>query len=145
MYVMLLQNHGRQIALMAAISVLLLPLTILVIPLIVLRLPEDYFASKRRHPVRRNHRHLGLIAGLVLKNAVGLLLLVAGVVMLVTPGQGLLTILAGLILMDFPGKYRFERFLVTRRPVWKAMNWLRCRYGRRPFFPPDVRMSRSSC
>jgi hypothetical protein len=69
-------------------------------------------------------------ATLVVKNVIGAVLLVAGLVMLVVPGQGLLTIAVGLMLVDFPGKFRLERWLATRRPVWKAINWLRARAGR---------------
>ena len=56
--------------------------------------------------------------------------------MLVTPGQGLLTLLAGLLLMNFPGKYQLERWLVSRRGVLTALNWLRRRSGQVPFDPP---------
>jgi hypothetical protein len=53
-----------------------------------------------------------------------------GVAMLVLPGQGVLTIITGLLLLDFPGKYRFERWLVRRGPVLRGVNWLRDRAGR---------------
>jgi hypothetical protein len=67
---------------------------------------------------------------LVAKSTLGILLLFSGIVMLVAPGQGLLTIVAGLILVEFPAKYRLEQWLVTRRHVWHAINWLRKRAGR---------------
>jgi hypothetical protein len=73
----------------------------------------------------------------VLKNALGIVLVVAGLVMLIVPGQGLLTIAVGLMLIDFPGKYRLERWLATRRPVWRSINWLRKRAGRAPLSRPD--------
>ena len=41
-----------------------------------------------------------------LRNAVGLVLVTAGLAMLVLPGQGIITLLVGIILMDFPGKHR---------------------------------------
>ena len=56
--------------------------------------------------------------------------------MLVAPGQGLLTLAAALVLLDFPGKYRLERRLVTQKPVWKSINWLRRRAGREPLERP---------
>jgi len=76
-----------------------------------------------------------LVLGL-LKNLLGALLVVMGLVMLVTPGQGLLTLLAGLLLMNFPGKYRMERWLVLRPGVMRALNWLRQRQGHAPFDRP---------
>jgi hypothetical protein len=68
---------------------------------------------------------------LVAKNLLGIVLLVAGVLMLVAPGQGLLTIAMGIVLIDFPGKFRLERWVVTRPNVWRTLNWLR-RRARRP-------------
>ncbi len=59
------------------------------------------------------------------------MLVLAGIAMLVLPGQGVLTIVVGLVLMNFPGKYRLERWMATRRPIWKSLNWLR-RKARRP-------------
>jgi hypothetical protein len=57
--------------------------------------------------------------------------------MLVTPGQGILTILVGLLLMNFPGKYRVERWLVTRPGVLRSLNRLRKRRGEPPFQVPE--------
>jgi len=70
------------------------------------------------------------------KNLLGVLLVIAGLAMLVMPGQGLLTIVAGVLLIDFPGKYCLERWLVTRKTVWRSINWLRKRAGRKPLLSP---------
>ena len=67
---------------------------------------------------------------LITKNLLGIVLLIAGLAMLLVPGQGLLTIVVGMLLIDFPGKFRVERWLVTRRQVWRSINWLRKRAGR---------------
>jgi hypothetical protein len=45
----------------------------------------------------------------ILENSAGIILIVAGLVMLFVLGQGILTLPAGLILMEFAGKYRCER------------------------------------
>jgi hypothetical protein len=58
--------------------------------------------------------------------------MLAGVAMLVLPGQGLLTLLMGFLLVDFPGKYRLERWLFARPIVRRPINWLRHRAGRVP-------------
>jgi hypothetical protein len=34
--------------------------------------------------------------------------------------------------MDFPGKFHVERWIVTRKPVFQAINWLRRRAGQAP-------------
>ena len=53
--------------------------------------------------------------------------LVAGVAMLVLPGQGLLTILIGLMLISFPGKRGLERRIVGRPTILRILNGMRAR------------------
>jgi hypothetical protein len=121
----------------AAISIGLLVLTPLLVAYVVVQLPKDYFNPKRRQRAGLPQRYAALQPIIVIaKNAVGLLLVVAGLVMLIVPGQGLLTLVAGLMLIDFPGKFRLERWLVTRSQVWRSINWLRKRFGREPLERP---------
>ena len=99
--------------------------SILVLRLIVVRLPATYFSASG---IRRRGS-----AGLVVrvgKNLLGIVLLGAGIVMLFTPGQGILTILIGLSLVDFPGKFRLERWLISRPRVLPTINGWRARAGR---------------
>lgn len=111
--------------------------SLLGIPWVVARLPRNYFNRPRRAPLRESADHPLVALGLaVLKNALGALLVLLGLVMLVTPGQGLLTLLVGLLFMNFPGKYQLERWLLRRPGVFGALNWLRERRGRPPFDPP---------
>jgi Putative transmembrane protein (PGPGW) len=120
-----------------AISVALLLLTPLLVAYVVLHLPKDYFTAKRRQAAGWPQRHPALRPIVVVaKNALGILLVVAGLVMLVVPGQGLLTLVVGLMLCDFPGKFRLERWLATRSQVWRSLNWLRKRFGREPLERP---------
>jgi UPF0716 family protein affecting phage T7 exclusion len=67
-----------------------------------------------------------------LKNLIGVLLIIAGIVMVVTPGPGGLTILLGLIMMDIPGKRPLEAKLIQRPAVLSAINKLRSRYNKPP-------------
>ena len=121
-----------------AASVAMFLATPIVVAWLVVRLPTDYFAPQRRPPAAWRRRHpLVRLVVLAAKNVAGIMLLVAGLVMLVVPGQGLLTIAVGLMLVDFPGKFRWERWLVTRRPVWRSINWLRRRAGREPLERPE--------
>ena len=107
------------------------------VPWVITRLPADYFSEPRRHTWRESDDEpmFAVVIGL-LKNVVGAVLVVLGIIMLVTPGQGLLTLLAGLLLMNFPGKYQLERWLVMRPGVLRALNWLRSRQGQLPFEHP---------
>ena len=109
------------------------------VPWVVSRLPADYFTRDHREPWSDlgNEPFYALVLGL-LKNLLGAALVVLGVVLIFTPGQGLLTLLAGLLLMNFPGKYRLERAVVARPSVFRALNWLRKRHGVEPFEPLET-------
>lgn len=121
----------------SGLSLLGLVATLVAIPWVVARLPHDYFNQSHRAVWRFSGGEpwFALVLG-GLKNLVGALLMLLGIIMLVTPGQGLLTLLVGLLLMNFPGKYQLERWLVQRPGVMVALNWLRSRSGHPPFDPP---------
>jgi len=113
------------------VSLGLLVLSLVVFPLVVANLPKDYFVRERRDPARQTRRHPVLWAGVtVVKNLLGFVLILAGIAMLVLPGQGILTILVGLALSNFPGKFGLERRLVSRPPVARALNRIRRLAGR---------------
>lgn len=106
--------------------------TALLLPLMIGHLPDDYFLKNKigkhsidNHPIMKWAFKIG-------KNLLGLLLIVAGLAMLVLPGQGLLTIFAGLILADFPGKRKLERFLIGKKSVLRAINYIRQKAKRPP-------------
>ena len=106
-------------------------------PWLLLRLPSDYFVREDRKPIPLRQRHPVLrITLIVLKNALGGVLVLGGIAMLVLPGQGILSILIGLSLIDFPGKFWLERKLVQRRAVHRTINWLRRKRGREPIEVP---------
>lgn len=111
--------------------------TLLLVPVLVVRLPSDYFSHHHRHRMAISTRHPlvnFLITGL--KNIFGIALVLVGLLMLVTPGQGLLTLLVGLMIMNYPGKYTLERWLIRRLHILPALNWLRTRAGRPPLQAP---------
>jgi hypothetical protein len=119
-------------------SVLMFVLSLVSLPWLVARIPEDYFLSPEpyvhyhefRHPVIR-------FLILIIKNIFGMVLLLAGISMLVLPGQGILTIMMGLVLLNFPGKRRFERWLIRKQSILRALNWLRRRAGHAPLLEPE--------
>ena len=107
--------------------------SLVVVPLLVVRIPTNYFSHADRPPLLWARQHFAVRAVLLLaKNVLGLALLFLGLVMLVLPGQGLLAILVGLMLLNFPGKFRFERWLIIRRPVLSSVNWIRRQADREP-------------
>ena len=105
--------------------------SLVVTPWIIVRLPVNYLQTPKPHLFQRlNHRTPVLSLAVIAKNLVGVILVLAGILMLVLPGQGLLTMLVGLLLMDFPGKGKFETYLLTRPKILEGVQWLRRRYGR---------------
>jgi hypothetical protein len=106
--------------------------SVVVAAALVVRLPPAYFVDG---PTPGGWRERSLIvrwAVRVLKNVLGAFLVVAGTLMLFTPGQGVLTIVLGLLLLDLPGKRALERKLVSQPRVHQALNRLRAWFGRPP-------------
>jgi hypothetical protein len=119
---------------LAAFSVVSFIATLVLVPFLVIRIPDDYFAEKKRHrwePWAHEHPLIRWSL-LIAKNMLGYLFIILGIAMLVLPGQGILTILIGIMFINFPGKYRLERWAVTRPPVLRAINSLRRNAGRQP-------------
>jgi archaellum biogenesis protein FlaJ (TadC family) len=121
-----------------AISVLSFIIGMISIPMLVARIPVDYFTHHTRHRLANSSRHplLQLLLA-CLKNAFGAVLIVMGIVMLFTPGQGLLTILFGLMLMNYPGKYLLERWIISRPLIFRSVNNLREKKGQPPLLDPN--------
>jgi ABC-type Fe3+ transport system permease subunit len=116
-----------------AVSIAVLVLCTVGVVIVLVRLPQDYFLQRRGPLIdrlRRNSWWKNLL--LVGKNLLGVVLVLAGVLMLVLPGQGIITVLAGLVLLDYPRKHEVERKIVSRKPVRRAINWLRERFSTPP-------------
>lgn len=107
--------------------------TLIAIPAILIRLPPEYFDKPRDRSWMANHHPVLRAIGLVVKNGLGLIFLLAGIAMLVLPGQGILTMLIGVSLIDFPGKQTFERRLIAQPTVLQTINALRRKFGKLPF------------
>ncbi len=110
-----------------ALVVALFVLSVLAVGALLVSLPATYFLDSHErglwvdhHPVVRFLLHL-------VKNLVGLCVLVTGIVLLVpgVPGQAVVTILLGVMLLDFPGKTQLERRLVSYPWILQPVNRLR--------------------
>lgn len=99
--------------------------SVVALPWFVGRLPRDYFVNSKK-VVK------GSFLLQVLRNVLGGMVFLAGVVMLFVPGQGVLTMVAGIVIMDFPGKARFIRKLAKGSRVRTGLNWLRKKGGHPP-------------
>jgi hypothetical protein len=106
--------------------------SLIAIPLILVRLPADYFDTRTpRHWMKDHHPALRLM-GLVAKNVMGIVFLLAGFAMLFLPGQGVLTMLIGISLMDFPGKRALEARMVGQPTLLGVINSMRQKFGKPP-------------
>jgi Ca2+/Na+ antiporter len=113
------------------VSLVVFIASLLLTPLLLGKIPQDYFIHTNQHKVEIEH--LGHLIIVVIRTLIGFVLLIAGIIMLVTPGQGIITILLGLFLMEFPGKRKLELKFIKHNPTFKALNWLRNKAGKSPF------------
>jgi hypothetical protein len=129
-----LKAHQQLFWLLGLGSIVLLIGTALLIPWLIIVLPADFFsrapgkAFGGRHPVV-------IFALILLRNVLGAVLLVAGIIMLFVPGQGLLTILIALALIDLPGKHTLLLRMMNNRRVRDAANGIRRWAGKPEFLP----------
>ena len=120
-----------------AISLIMFVGTIGAIPIILSRLPPNYFQHDLKQRWMEGYHPLFRIIGLFIKNTVGAIFLLAGIAMLVLPGQGILTMIIGVSLLDFPGKRKLEHRLLTQPMVFQTMNTIREKCSKPPFDPPS--------
>ena len=130
-----LQSHQDFLGWAGLFSLITMVATLLTVPLIIISLPSGYLNEKkdRLSEIPSFWRRPYLI----LKNVAGVLLVLAGLAMLVLPGQGLLTLAIGLSLMNFPGKRNLIRRLIGRHRVLRAINRLRAKAHKDPIEAPD--------
>lgn len=127
------EQHEAVLVWLFVVSIGSLALTAVLLPVVVVRMPADYFVREHHvgHGAAGKRRlvdwcwHLG-------KNLLGVVFVLAGIAMLVLPGQGLLTIVIGLLMLDFPGKRKVERRILGRPSILRVVNSLREKRGRPP-------------
>lgn len=130
-------SHENLMQQLGTLSLVLLFVTVVVLPVVVAKLPEDYFTREKREPASSKRKH-PLLWGILslIKNLLGLLMILAGLVMLVLPGQGTIAILVGLALTNFPGKYKLQRRIASQPAVLKTLNKVRELAKEPPFQMP---------
>jgi hypothetical protein len=103
-----------------------------IVSMVLVRLPATYFKRSHNRSFLANHPPIIRWLALIGKNLVGVVLVVVGILLSLpgVPGQGMLTILLGIMLLDFPGKPRFEYWLVSRPKILQAINKLRHRFSK---------------
>ncbi len=125
-------RYQREFWILGIASAVMLVISAALIPYLIVRLPADFYAEENHRRRLFESRPVLRIIFLVVKNAIGGVLLLAGIAMLLFPGQGILTILAALALLNFPGKRSLEMRILHRPAILRTINWLRLRAGRDP-------------
>jgi len=125
------------LAYLFGLSLVLFIGSILVIPILIAHMRADYFTNSIAPENRWFERQPTMkVVILILKNLLGLVLLLAGLAMMVLPGQGIITVLVALTLLNFPGKRRLERRIISQQHVQRGITWIRTRAGRPKLLMP---------
>ncbi|HWL84275.1 MAG TPA: PGPGW domain-containing protein [Polyangiaceae bacterium] len=100
----------------------------------IVRAPADYFV---RPPPPRS------VGARVMRTIFGSVIVLAGVAMLVLPGQGVLTIVVGLLILDLPIQHKVAKWLVARPAIGRTIASWRTRAGQPPLeMPAEVQSAR---
>jgi hypothetical protein len=123
----------------AGISLITFFLSLILIPYIVGKLDPECFVAycKGRKKSPSQKLTFPSLILIVVKNILGFILFLAGIVMIFLPGQGLLTILLGILLLSFPGKRRLVKYLVSSPRIRHSLDWLRKKCGKQSFIWPE--------
>ncbi len=121
------------------LSLLMFVGSLIAIPFLVARIPSDYFTSPRTRQEWRGDQPWLRYGFKIVKNIAGAVFVLAGIAMLVLPGQGLVTIAIGVFCLDFPGKRRLELRIIRIRMVRSGFDWMRRRAGQPPLVIPERR------
>ena len=117
-----------------AVAMVVVPavLSVLIAAIVMVKMPANYFSPHYQEDFMPNTPWLARWGALIAKNLVGAMLIIAGIAMLIGPGQGILTILIGVMLVDIPGKRPIEARIIQRPNVLYAVNKLRKKYNKPP-------------
>ena len=128
-----IKGHETLVWWMTSISIISFITALVAVPWSVVQIPSNYFSQRKRTRELWSDQNPAVRALLLsVKNLLGYILIVVGIIMLAIPGQGMLTILIGIIFLDLPGKYRLEKWAVTHTAALRSINWLRKRAGKSP-------------
>lgn len=130
----------QQIGFAALVFVVSTLITTGIVAAFIVLIPPDHLVASERGVSRTIESPLLQISWRILKNLLGVVLVVVGVLLSFpgVPGQGLLTIFVGILMLDIPGKRGLELRIVRRPRIRKTMNRLRARFDRAPLELDDT-------
>ena len=132
------EAYSSILTLTVVISILVALVYALLILFAIIRMRPDYFVVKEQ--LVKNQKedfNVFRIIYRVLKNIFGLILILAGVLMLILPGQGVVTILIGITLIDFPKKQKYIKSLLLKPAIHQNLDKIRKKAGRSPIILPE--------
>ena len=109
---------------LSMISLITFLVSLILIPILISRIPYDYFSYHRKNAKQRFK---------FLKSILGVLLILFGLVMLITPGQGIITMFIGLLFLDFPKRYEVEIYMLKKFNLLDHLNWIRRKFSKPEF------------
>lgn len=140
--IMLEWIRGHELALwwIGTLSLVAFFVTLILVAVLVVHIPSDYFLRKKRTLVNFGSPYSVIHPiSIVLKNVFGIVFVLAGLAMLILPGQGIITILIGVMMLNFPGKRNLERRILKQRNVLRAINWMRGKANKPSLQVPHIR------
>ena len=127
----LVDEYKSVIFWLGLLSFLIFIFSLVSIKRLVALIPSDYFVSKKDTKFKSEYHFIWLIS-MIIKNIIGYVLIIGGILMLLLPGQGLFTIFIGLMMSNYPGKYYNEKKIIPIASILKTINWLRKQSDKEP-------------
>ena len=127
----LIDDYKSIIFWLGLLSFLIFIFSLVTIKWLVALIPSDYFVSKKDTKFKSEYPIIWLIS-MIIKNIIGYVLIIGGILMLLLPGQGLFTIFIGLMMSNYPGKYYIEKKIIAIPSILKTINWLRKQSDKEP-------------
>ena len=114
------------------LSILILIFSIIGLGWFISQIPEDYFIHEKRQADNWDKYSSDTrVIIIIVKNVIGIVMLISGLLLLILPGQGLLTMIIGLLLIDYPRKFQLEQKIISIPSVFRSLNWFRAK-ARKP-------------
>ena len=131
--IMFIHSHETLLLWLVIASIIGFIGSLIVIPWILIQIPSDYFSHEKRQKHQwGSYPPIIRLVLLLIKNIIGIIFIISGIIMLFIPGQGIITIIIGIILMDFLGKYKIERWIIYHPAILKYINKLRAKAKQSP-------------
>lgn len=129
-----LSMHTDLVIIVGIAAFAMLVATLLATPWALGQLPHDYFSAQ---PSSRPHSLRSTFISIV-RTIFGVLMILLGIAVILTPVPGVVLMVLGLALCDIPGKHNLLVKLVRQPNVFSVLNWIRGKSNKPPFIAPPI-------